>query len=68
LQREGALCSCVPKPQLHPNQTPAANSIPVTIRQNLARGRVNQVAMEEAQNASMNGTFLANSNPALTIP
>jgi hypothetical protein len=44
------------------------NSSPVQSRQNYAQGRVNQSAMEEAQNALMNGTFLVNSYSVLTIP
>jgi hypothetical protein len=45
-----------------------AYSVPVTPRQNLARGRVNKVAMVEAQDTQMNGTLLTNSYSILTIP
>jgi hypothetical protein len=40
----------------------------MTARQNLTRGNVDQVAVEEAQDTPMNGTILANLNSILTIP
>jgi hypothetical protein len=62
----------------HPPPTPTPNSSPppnrngnsslVQFGQNHAQGRVNQLAMEEAQNALMNGTFLVNSYSVLTVP
>jgi hypothetical protein len=59
-------------PPSTPNSAPPpnrnGNSSPVQSRQNYAEGRVNQLAMEEAQNALMNGTFLVNSYSILTIP
>jgi hypothetical protein len=45
-----------------------ANSVFVTTQQNLARGRVNQVVVEEAQDAPMNATLLVNSYSILIIP
>jgi hypothetical protein len=67
-----------PNPCSHPPLTPTSNSkpplncngmsSPVQARQNYAQGRFNQLAMEEAQNAPMNGTSLINSNSVLTIP
>jgi hypothetical protein len=64
------------KLHLQPNQMPAtnpspnrgANSVSVTATQNLARGRVNQMAMVEAQDTTMNGTILINLYSVLTIP
>jgi hypothetical protein len=65
-----------PKLQSHPNRMPStnpspnrgANSVFMTTRQNLARGRVNQVVVEEAQDAQMNATLLINSYSILIIP
>jgi hypothetical protein len=65
-----------PKLQSHPNQMSStnpspnrgANSIFMTTRQNLARERVNQVVVEEAQDAPMNATHLVNSYSILIIP
>jgi hypothetical protein len=61
-----------PPPTPTSNSAPPSNrngnSSPVQSRQNYAQGRVNQLAMEEAQNALMNGTFLVNSYSVLTIP
>jgi hypothetical protein len=53
---------------LAPPSNRNGNSSPVQARQNYAQGRVNQLAMEEAQNTPMNGTFLINSNSIITIP
>jgi hypothetical protein len=44
-----------------------ANSVPVIVRQNLAQGTINQMAVEEAQDAPMNGTILVNSYSILSI-
>jgi hypothetical protein len=65
-----------PKPLSHPNRMSStnpfpnrgANSIFVAARQNLARGRINQVAVEEARYAPMNGTLFISSYYILTIP
>jgi hypothetical protein len=59
-----------------PDVTPVATSIPyrsanstmANAHQDSMRGQVNQVAMEEAQNTPMTGTFLINLNPVITIP
>jgi hypothetical protein len=76
--KKGHYAHVCPKPCLHPNQTSGANplpnqcanSVPMTARQNLARGRVNQVIVKEAQNAQtvVTGTFIINLNNFLTIP
>jgi hypothetical protein len=74
-EEEGHYAHVYPKPHLHPNPMPetntspnwGANSIPVTTQQNLAIGRVNQVAMAEAQDTPMTGTFLINSYSVLII-
>jgi hypothetical protein len=58
-REKGHYAHVCPKPRLHPKRMPTTNpspnrgakSNPVTARQNLARGRVNQVAAEEAQDA-----------------
>jgi hypothetical protein len=55
-----------PNSALPPNHN--GNSSPVQSKQNHAQGRVNQLAMEEAHNALMNGIFLINSYSVLTIP
>jgi hypothetical protein len=65
-----------PKLRSHPNWMPStnpspnrgANSVFITTRQKLARGRVNQVVVEEAQDAPMNATLLVNSYSILIIP
>jgi hypothetical protein len=65
-----------PKLRSHPNRMPStspspnrgANSVFLTTRQNFARGRVNQVVVEEAQDAPMNATLLVNSSSILIIP
>jgi hypothetical protein len=57
--RKGTLCQRCPNSHTHANQlviaTPAptrgANSIPVAVKQNYVCGRVNHVAVEEAQEA-----------------
>jgi hypothetical protein len=40
----------------------------MTTQQNLARGSVNQVVVEEAQDAPTNATLLVNSYSILIIP
>jgi hypothetical protein len=55
-------------PSTNPSPNKSANSVFVTTRQNLARGRVNQVVVEEAQDAPMNATLLVNSYSILIIP
>jgi hypothetical protein len=62
---KGHYAHMCPKPQPHPNQTPTtnpspnqgANSVSTTVRQNHARGRVNQVAMIDAHNVLIDGPF-----------
>jgi hypothetical protein len=76
--QKGHFAVACPNPHSCPPLTPTPNSAPppnrngnsslVQSRQNHAQGRVNQLAMEEAQNALMNGTFLINSYSVLTIP
>jgi hypothetical protein len=76
--QKGHIAIACPNPRSRPPLTPTPNSAPplnrngnsnsVQGRQNYAQGRVNQLAMEEAQNAPMNGTFLINSYSILTIP
>jgi hypothetical protein len=45
-------CTCVNQPPIAtPAPTHGANSVPVAAKQNYARGRVNHVAVEEAQGA-----------------
>jgi hypothetical protein len=66
-----------PNPRTHVNHpaiaTPApthgANSIPIDAKQNYARGRVNHVAVEEAQEASdvIIGMFLVNNTSAVVL-
>jgi hypothetical protein len=73
---KGHFTHVCPKLQLHPNQMLAtnlspnrgANSVPMTDIHNLASGRVNQVAMTEAQDTLMTGIFLINFYSVLTIP
>jgi hypothetical protein len=73
---KGHYAHVCPKPRSHPNRmsttnpspNSGANPVPVTTRQNLARGRINQVAIEKAQDAPMNGTLITNSKSILTIP
>jgi hypothetical protein len=55
-------------PSTNPSSNRGANSISITTRQNLARGRVNQVVVEEAQDAQMNATLFVNSYSILIIP
>jgi hypothetical protein len=67
----------MPNPRTHVNQptiaTPAptrgANSIPIAAKQNYARGRVNHVAVEEAQEATIVviGMFLINDTSAVVL-
>jgi hypothetical protein len=76
--QEGHFAVACPNQRSCPPPTPTSNSAPppnrngnsspVQSRQNYAQGRVNQLVMEEAQNALMNGTFLVNSYSVLTIP
>jgi hypothetical protein len=76
--QKGHFAIACPITRSRPPLTPTSNSVPppnrngnsspVQSRQNHAQGRVNQLAMEEAQNALMNGTFLVNSYSVLTIP
>jgi hypothetical protein len=65
--------SCL-KPRANPNQTPTTlsppghnNSTPITARQNYVRGRINHVALEDAQEAPdvVLGTFLVNFNTTI---
>jgi hypothetical protein len=56
----------IPNSALPLNRNGKSNS--VQGRQNYAKGRVNQLAIEEAQSALINGTFLVNSYSVLTIP
>jgi hypothetical protein len=76
--QKGHFAIASPNPCSRPPPTPTSNSAPppnrngnsspVQSRQNYAQGRVNQLAMEEAQNALMNGTFLVfRSNHSLTF-
>jgi hypothetical protein len=72
--QKGHFANSCPNPRSHPPLTPEATLAPLPTRngsststqaqKNYARGRVNQVAMEEAQNAStmVPGTSLINSN------
>jgi hypothetical protein len=67
----------MPNPHTHVNQpaiaTPAptrgANSVPIAAKQNYARGRVNHVAVEEAQEAPIVviGMFLINDTSAVVL-
>jgi hypothetical protein len=73
----GHFTNSCPKPHAHPNQTPAANSnlnynansTPMDASQNFARGRINLVAIDEAQEAPdvVIGTFLVNSNTTIIL-
>jgi hypothetical protein len=73
---KGHYAHVCPKLQSHPNRMPSTNSSPnrgansvfMTTQQNLAKGRVNQVVIEEAQDAPMNATLLVNSYSILIIP
>jgi hypothetical protein len=75
-REKGHYARVCPKLRSHPNRMPSTNLSPnrgaifvlMTARQNLARGSVNQVVVEEAQDAPMNGTLLINSYSILTIP
>jgi hypothetical protein len=74
---KGHYANQCPKPHLHPNQTPAANLVPthcanfvpVAAKQNYARGRVNHVVVEEAQEASdvVLGMFLINTTTTVVV-
>jgi hypothetical protein len=74
---KGHLTNQCPNPCPRPNQpattTPAptrgANSVPVAARQNYARGRVNNVAVEEAQEAPdiVIGIFFINDTSAIVL-
>jgi hypothetical protein len=76
-EERGHIAARCPNPCSRPPLTPTGNSgpppncngnaNPVQARQDFAQGRVNQLAMEEAQNTPMNGTFLINLDPILTI-
>jgi hypothetical protein len=70
----GHLANACPKPRACPNQTPTThsapshnNSTPMIARQNYARGRIIQVAIEDAQEAPdvVLCTFLFNSNTTI---
>jgi hypothetical protein len=52
-----------------PAPTSGANSLPVTAKQNYARGRVNLVAMEDAQEAPnvVIGMFLINNTSTVVL-
>jgi hypothetical protein len=52
-----------------PAPTSGANSIPVAAKQNYARGRVNHIAVEEAQEAPniVIGMFLVNDTSAVVL-
>jgi hypothetical protein len=52
-----------------PAPTRGANSVPVAAKQNYARGRVNHVAVEEAQDALdvVTGMFLVNDTSAVVL-
>jgi hypothetical protein len=52
-----------------PTPTSGANSVPIAAKQNYARGKVNHVAMEEAQEASdmVIGMFLINDTSAVVM-
>jgi hypothetical protein len=72
----GHFANACPKPCAHPHQTPAAqstpghnNSTPMIARQNYVRGKINHVAIEDAQEAPdvVIGMFLVNSNIAITL-
>jgi hypothetical protein len=63
-------CTRVSQPAIAtPAPTPGANSVPVATKQNYARGRVNHVAMEEAQEAPnvVIGMFLINDTSAIVL-
>jgi hypothetical protein len=56
--------------QLHtPAPTRGANSVPITTKQNYARGRVNHVAIEEAQEVPdvVLGMFFVNTTSAVVL-
>jgi hypothetical protein len=75
--QKGHYANRCPNSRTHANQpataTPAptcgANSIPVTTKQNYARGRVNHVAVEEAQEAPdvVIGMFLVNDTSVVIL-
>jgi hypothetical protein len=74
---KGHYANRCPNPHTHANQTttatPAptsgANSVPVAAKQNYARGRVNHVAVEEAQEAPdvVIGIFFVNDTSAVVL-
>jgi hypothetical protein len=71
----GARCpnlrSCPPLTPTSNSAPPAkrkGNANPAQGRQDYAQGWVNQLAIEEAQNVPMNGTFLINLDHVLIIP
>jgi hypothetical protein len=72
----GHFTNACPKPCARPNQTIIAqstpshnNSTPMTVRQNYARGRINHVAIEDAQQAPniVLSMFLVNSNTTIIL-
>jgi hypothetical protein len=72
----GHFTNACPKPRARPNQTIIAqstpshnNSTPMTIRHNYVRGRINHVAIEDAQQAPnvVLGMFLVNSNTTIIL-
>jgi hypothetical protein len=72
----GHFTNSCPTSRAHPNQTPAVqstpshnNSTPMTARQNYVRGRINHVAIEDAQEAPnvVLDTFLVNSNTTIIL-
>jgi hypothetical protein len=63
-------CTCVNQPAIAtPAPTRGVNSIPVAAKQNYAHGRVNHVAVEEAQEAPdiVIGMFLINDTSAIVL-
>jgi hypothetical protein len=63
-------CTCVSQPAIAtPAPTHGANSVPVAAKYNYARGRVNHVAMEEAQEALdvVIGMFLINDTSVVVL-
>jgi hypothetical protein len=76
VEKGGHFTNACPKPHAYPNQTPAAqstpgpnNSTPMSARQNYERGRINHVAIEDAQEAPdiVLDTFLVNSNTTIIL-
>jgi hypothetical protein len=72
----GQFTNACPKPHAHFNQTPVAqstpghiNSTPMSAKQSYARGRINHVAIEDAQEAPnvVLATFLVNSSTTIVL-